>query len=241
MGEGVGAPGAALRVGRKVGGRKAREGGAVYSRVMVRAICGRAGAGESLASICADPAMPELSVVKAWAARWPQFAVALRQVRFADGGPASGSRSSYCLETAQAIFRRLCDGEGVVAICADPLMPAYSTVWKWKQDFPAFAEAVAMAREIHAERTFEQGQQICDGVTPGTAAAARVQLTHLRWQAGKLAPKAYGPTKPVAPPEPAPELTLLIRRFQQEIGADGVARVVSYCPDPVTRQMVREE
>lgn len=218
----------------------ARAGGKVR-RGVVRAIGGRLAEGESLASICADPSMPDHATVGRWAARSRGFASVLLKMRPQDGGPKPGARTTYCRETAQAIFERLCDGEGVLSICKDPLMPAYSTVWKWRRDYPEFDEAVALARDIQAERFFDKGTEICDAVTPGTATAARVQLTHIRWQAGKLAPKTYGTIKAAEPEQPVREVHVMVRSFKREIGPDGEERVVGYYPDPVTRKMVRED
>ncbi|MGZ6049316.1 MAG: terminase small subunit-like protein, partial [Phenylobacterium sp.] len=100
------------------------------------------------------------------------------------------------LETANAICTRLCLGERVKDIMADPDMPGYSTYFRWQKDFPEFRRAVAMAREICALRIAEEGWEDACAVTPANAFATRVKLEHLRWYAGKLSPKRYGPVRP---------------------------------------------
>jgi hypothetical protein len=98
---------------------------------------------------------------------------------------------------AEAICVRLCEGEAVVQVLRDPAMPGYSTFYKWLKDVPEFRQAVALAREIQGLRLAEIGWEEACGVTPETAFATRVKLEHLRWYAGKLAPRKYGAMKPV--------------------------------------------
>jgi hypothetical protein len=95
------------------------------------------------------------------------------------------------------LFRRLCEGESLVAICADPAMPCFSTVYYWRRQFPEFAETMRVAREIQAERFCDLGWAIASGVTPEAAYATEVKLRQLRWTAAVLAPRRYGRTKPV--------------------------------------------
>jgi hypothetical protein len=80
-------------------------------------------------------------------------------------------------------------------IMADPDMPGYSTYFRWQNQFPEFRRAVALAREICALRLAEEGWEDACAVTPATAFATRVKLEHLRWYAGKLAPRRYGALK----------------------------------------------
>jgi len=143
----------------------------------------------------------------------------------AAGGPFRGRRSSYCVETAEAIFARLSEGEGIAAICRDPTMPGYTTVYRWQCDIEEFREAMLLARELHAERAFERGREICEGVTPQTAQAAKVQLHHLRWETAKLAPRRYGATRPVyvEGDEPVEAMEAAPRRMQISVSRFDVA------------------
>jgi hypothetical protein len=171
-----------------------------WSAEAARRVIARTAEGEPLLAMCKEPGMPALRTVMQWMAKRPDFAASLHEARRVGGGPFNGRKSIYCVETAQAIFDRLSDGEGIVAICRDPTMPGYSTVQRWIRENQEFREAMATARDLHAERAFERGREICEGVTPKTAQAAKVQLAHLRWEAGRLAPRKYGAIRPVEAP-----------------------------------------
>jgi hypothetical protein len=158
-----------------------------------------------------------------WAAERPDFAAALRSAREAAGlGLRGGARSRYSPATAEAICARLCQGEAMVSILRDVEMPGYSTVFGWLAHEPAFREAVALARDIQGLRLAELGWEEACAVTPQTAFAARVKLEHLRWYAGKLAPKRYGPMLGLRPEgaqgggrEPPPRLRIDITKFER--------------------------
>jgi hypothetical protein len=49
-----------------------------YSEVLGEEICARVRAGESLASVCRGPSMPNATSAYAWAEAWPVFGAALR-------------------------------------------------------------------------------------------------------------------------------------------------------------------
>jgi hypothetical protein len=71
-------------------------------------------------------------------------------------------------------------------------MPVMATVYNWRAARPEFGRALTLAMAVRAEELTEAGWEMCQAVTPVTAIAARVQLWHLRWHVGKLAPKKYG-------------------------------------------------
>lgn len=160
-----------------------------------REILRRTLAGESLCSICRDPAMPSTNSVCRWARERPAFAAALEAARVAAGHGRPGARSTFCEETAQAIFERVCGGEALTAVCQDPAMPVMATVWAWRAKHAEFGTAMKAAFELRAEHLYEQGWEIAQGVTPETAYATEVKLRHLRWHVGKMAPKKYGTLK----------------------------------------------
>jgi hypothetical protein len=173
-------------------------------------------AGKVLREVCAAPGMPCERAVVRWAAEWPEFAARLRVARKAGGlRLTGGARSTYCEAVAEAICARLCCGEAMVTILRDVSMPGYSTVFKWLNDVPAFKEAVVLARDIQGLRLAELGWEAACGVTPETAFATRVKLEHLRWYAGKLSPRKYGPVTPAPPELPQEErlMTVVVRRF----------------------------
>jgi hypothetical protein len=166
-----------------------------WSKAAGDAIVERTAAGESLRAICRDPELPNVRVVHRWMGTRPAFARAVRDARARAGRSFIGRPPAYCQATAEIIFERLCQGEGIVAICRDPDMPAASTVYRWLAQDLTFRDAIALAREIAAEAVFERGFEICEAATPETAYLAHVRLTHLRWGAAKLAPRKYGALK----------------------------------------------
>lgn len=170
-----------------------------YGAETAEEILRRTAAGESLAQICRSPGMPLANTVIGWTKSRPEFAARMHAARVAAGGPFRGRRPLWCLETAQAIYDRVCAGEAVTAICAEPGMPSMATLTNWRRQHPEFAEALDEAYEIRAELQFEKGLAIAEAVTPETAYATHVRLQHHRWWVGKACPLRYGPRKPVAP------------------------------------------
>lgn len=205
-----------------------------------RAILGRLAMGEALAAVCAEAGMPTHGTVGTWAKGSPQFAAALRRARAAAGWrhPTSpGSR--YCPVAAAEIYGRLCEGEPLYRICEDPEMPAHSTVYRWRLSEPEFAEALAVAREVVAERYADMGWEIARAVTPGDAYATHVKLVQLRWNAGAMSPGRFGRFRPVeaavvaeAAAEAPREVVFHVRHFERVIGEDGRAYVREAPPLP---------
>jgi hypothetical protein len=213
-----------------------------WSAELGRRICERVARGELLYVICREPGMPSAQSVRTWLCDREDFAAALAAAR-ADGGRAArgGGVWSYSKETAEAIFERLCEGESLTRIGADPTMPCLSTIFYWRRRIPEFEDLVRTAREIQAERFCDLGWELARDATPETAYLTHVRLTQLRWTAGVMAPRVYR-IKTVEPAQPPPQLTLAIRRFEVEIDKQtGEKRVVAYCPNPETGQAERED
>jgi hypothetical protein len=186
-----------------------------WSKATADAVVARTAAGESLRAICRDPAMPNLRVVSRWIKTRPAFAREVRDARARAARMFAGRTPAYCQATAELIFERLCQGEGVAAICRDPDMPAPSTVYRWMALDADFRDAVTLAREIAAEGVFEKGFEICETATPETAYLAHVRLTHLRWGAAKLAPRRYGHLKPQEAQDAAGVKSITVCRFER--------------------------
>lgn len=231
--------GAAAEMGRERalaavdGRRKARKPNVKFSAELGRIIVRRVALGEAVTAICAEPGMPTHGTVSAWARARQGFGRSLRRAKEAAGwttGMHPGPK--YCEAQAVEIYARLCEGESLKSICLDPAMPGHSTVYRWRERFPEFAATLRAAREVQAERFCDEGMEIAQAVTPETAYAAHVQLAHLRWSAGVMAPKRYGRFRTVAwegeaaagdgggGGEPQ-EVVFSFRRFEKVIGADG--------------------
>lgn len=219
-----------------------------WSKAVAEEIVRRTGEGEALRAICRDPAMPAVRVAQRWLKERPRFAQAMAEARAAAGRRFVGRPSSYCRETAEAIFERLCGGEAVTDICADPDMPAPSTVYKWMRDQPEFGRAVALAREVQGDRLAAEARGIARAVTPASARADEVRLRHFRWDAAKMAPRRYGTVGVTAawaaggedgPPEPRRiGRAITLKTFWLEAGPDGRTRVRARWYDPDLGQIV---
>ena len=178
----------------------------------------RVAAGESVLSICRDPTMPRPSTIAVWLRKRPAFRAALADAR-AEAGRLFGPPSTYCQETAEIIFQRLCAGQGLSRICQeDPTLPGVTTVYSWLGKHEEFRAAVALAREIAADYYFDKGWELAEGATRETAYLADVQLKHLRWHAGKLSPRKFGGFRPQDPAPPHDEddrnnLTVVLKRY----------------------------
>jgi hypothetical protein len=214
-----------------------------WSEAVAQAILDRVAGGEMLYAVCREAGMPTPQSVGKWARDNPEFGEALMAARVAGGRPARGGGGvwTYCEAAARAVFDRLCDGESLTSICADPTMPCLSTVFCWRRAFPDFADTLRTAREIQAERFCEMSWELAAEASPETAYLTHVRLTHIRWMAGVMAPKAYR-QKP-AEPEKAREIqTVLMRHFEIEVDPEtGKRKVVAYCPNPITGQAERED
>lgn len=136
--------------------------------------------------------------------------------------------SKYTQALADKICDRIAEGESLRTICNSEDMPNKATVLRWLADeqFLAFRDQYARAREAQADKYAEEIIQIADtpiiGVTTKTGDDGKVETTegdmiqHRRlqvdarkWYASKLAPKKYGD------------------KIQQEVsGADGGPLVV---------------
>jgi transposase-like protein len=211
-------------------------------RVAAR-IVARVAQGETLYAVLREPGMPTPQSVGRWALENRDFGEELAAARVAGGRPARGGGGvwTYCEETARAVYDRLCEGESLTSICRDPTMPSMSTVFYWRRAFPDFDATVRTARTIQAERFCEMGWELASEAQPETAYLTHVRLTHLRWMAGAMAPKAYRP-KLMEPEAPRERETILYRHFEIEVNKEtGKREVIAWCPNPETGEAERED
>jgi hypothetical protein len=213
-----------------------------WSQALGAAICGRVAGGEVLYAVLREDGMPTAQSVARWAREKPAFGAALEAARRAGGrGPEGGGVWSYCAETADAIFERLCEGESLTAIAADPTMPCMSTIFYWRDRIAGFEGRMQLAMRIRAERFCDLGWELAMGATPETAYLTHVRLTQLRWTAGAMAPRVFR-TRTVEPEAPQKDVKVLFRQFRIETDpATGKDKVVAYCPNPFTGQAERED
>ncbi len=231
--------------------RRARQVVRPFSAKLARAVCQRVASGESMNSISRDPDMPGRSTLTVWARTIPTFGRRLARAKELGGWSEAGRPPprSYCEMTAREVFARLCEGETLTSVCADPGMPGTSTIYRWRLDRPEFARQFALARRVQAERYCDRGWEIAEAVTPGDAYATHVKLTQLRWMAGVMAPEVFGRHRAVeADTRGQPEredaepgtLVITARHFRTEQREDGSARVIGYRREPGTNRLKRE-
>lgn len=121
-----------------------------------------------------------------------------------------GRKLDYSDDIGNRICHRLMDGESLRTICADPEMPARSTVHLWLIENPHFADQYARAREAQADTYADEILDIADdgsndfvererpdGTTYEAVDQENIQRSKLRvdarkWVAAKLKPKKYG-------------------------------------------------
>lgn len=247
------AEGAAAAARAWDGEPRARRGKVRCSPGMLRTILRRVATGETIQAICSEEGMPNRGTVTAWAKRRQVFREALSRAKTLGGWDQERRRrrSSYCEATAMEIYARLCLGESLTRICADPAMPSASTVALWREAHEDFDARMDRARRVQAERFCDLGWEIAEAVTPGDAYATHVKLHHLRWTAGVMAPGRFGRFKAVTQEDaalaeaaartPAEQHVIFrVRHFKNETQADGSVKVVSYLQDSRTGEMRRE-
>jgi hypothetical protein len=214
-----------------------------WSDAVAERLLARLAAGEFLYRIARDDGMPTPEAVAKWAKERPAFGERLRAAR-AEGGRPEGARgpvSTFCTGIAAEICERVCEGESLTRIGADPTMPSLSTIQAWRRANGVFDEEVRQAKEVMGERFCDVGWALAEAATPETAYLTHVKLTHARWMAGVMAPRVAR-LKPMEPEKPRQMRTILFRHFKVEVDeATGEKKVVSYCPNPITGQVERED
>ena len=73
-----------------------------------------------------------------------------------------GRHTTFTQELADEICERSAEGEPLREICRDDHMPAWRTVYCWREQFPEFDTAIARARNIGEEALLEDTLPIAD-------------------------------------------------------------------------------
>jgi hypothetical protein len=125
----------------------------------------------------------------------------------------------YSPKLGQAICQRLAQGEVWARICEHEQMPAYATLYSWRDRYPEFAEALARAREMAADFFADRVMEVAEGATSATASGDRIRVGALQWRAAKAAPHLYG-RKAEDRVEPR-KIIVTVRQFEKAVGPDG--------------------
>jgi hypothetical protein len=193
--------------------------------------------------------MPTTRAVQRWLLERPQFAEAMWDARMASCQPLTGRRPVWCPETAQEILNRVAEGESLIGVCKDPLLPAYNTVYLWRGRYPEFDEALRAAQDMRAERIAEGGWELArslaaegmgkESVDRGRIRALEVMLRQLRWHVGTLSPNRFGAKKAVEVEKPPRQLEISVKTLVIEPGEDGEPTVFWIAPNSETGRVER--
>ena len=112
-----------------------------------------------------------------------------------------GRPTAYTEKLGGQICVRLAGGESLRSICADPKMPAMSSVLLWVVDgkHEDFSEQYRVAREAagyaHADRVIDTVDRL--GLGELDPQSAKAMLDGLKWSAERMSPKAHGPKQEI--------------------------------------------
>lgn len=124
--------------------------------------------------------------------------------------PKRGRWAGYSTEIADTICDRLINGESLRAICADPVMPARATVFRWLASNQEFRRSYAHTRECWEEDMLDEILEIADDSSRDyvqrTGADGKVtwvmdrehiarcllRIKARKWALARMAPRKYG-------------------------------------------------
>lgn len=182
-------------------------------------VAARVARGERLRSVLTGrDGMPGPTQFLAWMKADPELGQAYRAARRRGGRErwaALGRPVGYTPLIGEAICQRICEGGGLERICAEPGMPSQATVYRWLTQHDDFASAFGQARQMQADRLFDQARAIAESASEKTWRRDKLRIDTIRWQVGKLAPLKYGPRPN---PERAEGLTVILRNFSMTTG-----------------------
>jgi|GEM_PF-1298020 len=101
-----------------------------------------------------------------------------------------GRPSEYSEAVGAEIVARYASGSTITEIAKMDDMPGLSTIYRWKDCFADFREALIRARENHIEATVDAMQDIAD--TERDPQRARNRIAVRQFRASKLRPETYG-------------------------------------------------
>lgn len=84
-----------------------------------------------------------------------------------------GRKSEYTEEIANAICEQLAEGVPLREICRQDGMPAWRTVYDWKDAYPDFATRITRAREIGEDAISQECLRIADTPVMGTKTVSK--------------------------------------------------------------------
>lgn len=101
-------------------------------------------------------------------------------------------RFEFNQRIADRILEAIVDGKSLRSICELQSMPSRSTVLKWLEENPSFADRYAHAREAAADSFADYIVALAAAANENNYNSIRVKVDALKWIASKLKPKRYG-------------------------------------------------
>jgi hypothetical protein len=126
-----------------------------YDPAAAEAVIVRVNAGETMASVCADPDLPGETALRRWRAREPDFARALRAAQRAGHRARMAGRVKLTPELSEEILVRMAYGASLRQVAMAPGMPHYTTLMAWQRRDAGFARMVEMGRREGAVSRWE--------------------------------------------------------------------------------------
>jgi len=117
---------------------------------------------------------------------------------------------TYSTAVAKEFCERLAAGRTVAAVCRDPDMPHWTTIYRWMEQREEFSLAIARAREVAAGILEAELLQIADETAFDTVetdhglkadkewiARSKLRVETRQWLLQKTAPRLYGDKRQV--------------------------------------------
>jgi hypothetical protein len=112
----------------------------------------------------------------------------------------AGQPSTYTPTIAEAICKRIANGEHLPKICGEAGMPDRVTIYRWMEKHEEFRNMYARSREMRADHYCDRLDSIVADVLDGSLdpQAARMAADTIKWQMAKMHPRTYGDRQEVA-------------------------------------------
>ena len=116
----------------------------------------------------------------------------------------------YTDKLAKEICVRLIKGESLTSVCADPQMPALTTVMDWINNRKEFGDLYRRARLLQADTCFDSIIDLENPILLGeiTPTAAKTVLDSRRWRLSRINPVKYSDKQQPEKTEPV-EITVV--------------------------------
>lgn len=168
-----------------------------FDAAKAEALLARVAAGERLADLWADPQMPGRTTYDYWRQTQPAFAEAMRRLRAGQrerlAGRGRAGRRDYDPGLADRVLARVWASDAPLhaILKADPTLPCYQTLARWRRQEPAFDARLSRLLEgWKGLRKARRARARCAALTPAI-------VDHIR-AGGSLLTASQAPGAPAA-------------------------------------------